>query len=257
MLNNYYKIFYEKSKFKILLAFPYVLACAALQILNAVKGKEAKCIADTLAYTFWGCAKYVRGMDFKMPLIWIAFWAFLLVLLSDFMLGTMAEDMQIMLRRGRIRWYLAKITSALMIAAAYILLYYLIIIGYCMVNKLPLYLKGKSVFYMQSTEMYLSVFLAPLLTALAFVMLEQVLALYTSSFISLIASVASLVISTFFQNRFIIGNYAMVCRCRALDKKNGISSVNGVWLLTAYIAALFICGLIRVRRRNMLSSRIE
>lgn len=227
----------------------------------------SKTLGDVLLYHFGGMGKYVLSADkaFEFPVIWMILFVLILFVTLDYPVSNLQGFGSKVLVKGnsRIRWWLAKCVWNLICNVVYFGIIFLLIILFCSMKGIPFSLSVNSdlqtwLFELDAYTQLLPGVSMPIgelvqvfLVSVAICQLQMALVLWLKPIYSFMVMCMFLLVSAYFQNYVLWGNYAMLLRHSWINE-DGMDCRIGI-PVTLTITLITVCiGMIRFKGYNIM-----
>lgn len=227
----------------------------------------SKTLGDVLLYHFGGMGKYVLSADkaFEFPVIWMILFVLILFVTLDYPVSNLQGFGSKVLVKGnsRIRWWLAKCVWNLICNVVYFGIIFLLIILFCSMKGIPFSLSVNSdlqtwLFELDAYTQLLPGVSMPIgelvqvfLVSVAICQLQMALVLWLKPIYSFMVMCMFLLVSAYFQNDVLWGNYAMLLRHSWINE-DGMDCRIGI-PVTLTITLITVCiGMIRFKGYNIM-----
>lgn len=211
-------------------------------------------IMDYALYFFKGIEVYVPSPNerFEIPFLWIVFHLYLAFIIGNYpQKDLLGYGQNILIRvKCRTKWWFSKCGWAcLSVVCYYIICWLSIIIVTACTGSLSLspsidinaLLNRLNVSNINSNQLILAVVLLPLLTSIAITLVQILISFILKPLLSYICISVFLVVSIYYYNPFLIGNFSVLCR-HEIFKANGINTYFGVSFCIVIILSVLILG---------------
>lgn len=227
----------------------------------------SKTLGDVLLYHFGGMGKYVLSADkaFEFPVIWMILFVLILFVTLDYPVSNLQGFGSKVLVKGnsRIRWWLAKCVWNLICNVVYFGIIFLLILLFCSMKGIPFSLSVNSdlqtwLFELDAYTQLLPGVSMPIgelvqvfLVSVAICQLQMALVLWLKPIYSFMVMCMFLLVSAYFQNDVLWGNYAMLLRHSWINE-DGMDCRIGI-PVTLTITLITVCiGMIRFKGYNIM-----
>lgn len=225
-------------------------------------------LSDYFVYVFLGTEPLSNGSrnDFVLPIIWFQTMLCPLYLNIDYLLGDLHKTGEQILVRCKYRrsWLLSKCVwnlccsimyfLALIIIAALITLKTERFSAVCTIELLTLLKIPVGFNEYEHSFRFAVLIIKPLLTISALNMLQMILCLYVKPTIAFINSLALLMISSFYEAPYLLGNGAMVIRSCSICEDCAFNIISEVFFTILIICFSILFGCVRIRNYNFINS---
>lgn len=199
--------------------------------------------------------KALQTNKFMIPILWFVFEAYILYLVCDYFkencsgIGTQ----RLLRMNSRRKWFTKLTVSCVYMITFYYICYALILKGTMLFFHLSntSFIEGNQPFI----KTVIATYVLPVLATVTIFLIQNTVSMITNEFIALLVSVAILILSSYWKNIFLIGNYTMLLRS-LIYNQHGISPYIGISVcMIVSILALFL-GLWKVQHVNLIGKEL-
>lgn len=217
------------------------------------EGRESGFL-DYLIFFFKGIEPFViidANTVFKIPFIWLCLHLYIFYLIADYPISDLkmtGKDTLIRIGDRRIWWASKSITTIITVFISYALLT-ITILAFTLVTGGNLF-KVTAIYEINFTDLMVATIVLPMVLTCCVGLFQLSLSLLTRSIISFLGVVALMVISAYFMNPFLFGNYMMLLRNQLLLSE-GVLTIYGFILAAAIGLAGYIIGHFTIKKMNI------
>ena len=230
-------------------------------------GELSDTFGNYMIYLFQGMDEYVATPDkaFEFPAMWILIFLCGNALTLTYPLRDLeGVGQQLLIRSGRRRhWWLAKCGWEIVSSVVYLLLLWLGVLCYCAIFQIPITLEINEwlVSVMASWEItsplnpgevWLWLIAGPMLFMILLNLVELAVGLLLGTIWGFTADCVILLLSAYWMNPWLPGNYVMFLRSRWLIPETGLALSHGIWLMLAGSLCMILIGGIFFSRKDIL-----
>lgn len=231
---------------------------------NLIDSLNVPSYGDFLMYIFSGMKEYIPSpmTQFRYPEIWI-----LVMLLTAYQIlyypyrDLSGMGKQVLINsKSRIGWWFSKCVWILCSVFVFFGIFWMVSLLFCLVTggKCSLEISIRMYQYLGITimpdmpsELNIQIFLLPLLVMSSLGLMQMTLSFFIKPFYSFAVTITIFVVSCYYMNPWVIGNYAMVQRSSLLVR-GGMEAVHGICLALLLSAVSVGIGLLFFRRYDIL-----
>lgn len=249
--------FLKKNRFRWLIAIMFHVFMANVFVDGAQLIEGTSGFGKIWFESFCGSLEFSASYSekFELPIIWIIFQAYLLYLICDYLNDNRRGiGIQRLIRKNsRKKWFL-RITVTNIVAIVGYYVQYIVILGATMCfHKIPFSFmsesKGEPVNYV------VSCFFLPICATITIFLIQNAISLYYE-FIAYIVSLTILVLSAYWKNYFLLGNYAMFLR-NGFYRSEGLDSYIGMVICICAGAIAMLFSLWKISRSDIIGRGLE
>ncbi len=230
-------------------------------------------VFDYFFYAFFGMEEYVPspGNRFRFPALWIA-----LVLYSSYItlyypfndLNGYGKSVLLQCRDKRL-WYLSKCVWVIISTVVYFIIGF-IVLGFfslvkggefcadvnsaVVIRLIPYLTTEEYLFYNDALFYRVSIvhFVLPVLVCIMNNLIQLLLSVFIKPFFSFIFTVSYAIVCTYYLDKYMLGNYAMIGRSTAFIS-NGVDFKSGCYLIVGMIVVSVILGAVCFFKKDILN----
>lgn len=242
--------FYRKNWLRCLVAIVYQIFMATVFVRDVKLIGERSTFEMCWYYSFCGNLeiKATNADKFELPVLWIIFQSYILYMLCDYLYDSeRGIGLQRLIRiSSRKKWYLQICLINIVMIFLYYLSYFAILQIVTNIQNIPLKfdISTGEVF-----EYIIACFVLPISCTMAIFFIQNLISLYYTGFIAYIVSLILLVISVYWREYYLLGNYAMFLRTD-FYRKDGLNIYIGVVMCLAIAVITLLIGLIKVKKMD-------
>ncbi len=254
MKNKYeFILFFRKNIWKIMVAVILQLFMASTVISETVQSQGKFDFFQLWIMSFDGNREYVRSEmePFELPILWIVFQLYALFLVGDNLVEQLqGYGMQQFLRcKKRKNWMIGKTVTSTFVIVMYYLFYALLLEVWAKMNGGAQFSPGAA--WSFSWKYLAAIIGLPMLVSLTFCYVQNAVCLLWNPYAAYIISIGMLIMSSYWKNNLLIGNYAMLMR-NQMFREDGVSTENGVAVCLLYSVLAVGCGMLCIKRYDVL-----
>ena len=222
-------------------------------------------IGDFFLYCFAGMKEYEPSPlnPFVFPVKWMLIYVILFVSTLSYPYDNLTEFGQNILIRsgGRTLWWLSKCVWCVVCVILFFTISFLTIVVFCYVSgvemsltlsgHMPELLEMSNNLSPQLDKLLPAIFILPFIVMIALNLLQITLSMILKPLYSFGINLVLMLVSAYYLNPLLIGNYAMPVRSDKMIS-NGVSFSSGVFLSLVVIILSIAVGLLFFRKRNIL-----
>lgn len=242
------------NEWKIYLFFIVVIIVLCASISNEAYRRRlgSLTLADYLTKIFCGMKDFSnadRTATFLIPQEWFIVQIFFVILVSRYPKTDFDErGYQVLIRsKSKKNWWISKCVWVLCNTVLYYSIIYLVIIAFAHFSG-GLSVEAKSdiwkngVVILNTKKFMVTVFIMPAVVSFTFGIIEMCISFLTSSIIAVFCIITYLVMSAYWCNLILIGNYTMLLRKEEIIGNQGVNSECGVAICFILTALCIIIG---------------
>lgn len=230
-----WKLFIEKNRWKLLIAVILHIFITSVIIRETNMMEDHHEIIQFWLCSFNGNKEFIPSDTgkFELPITWIIFQAYILYLLCDYLTDNMDEfGIQGLIRsRNRKKWFFQKIKMSITVIIYYYI-QYAVILGLGLMVDGNLF-SAQQYFTGYTLKYVATIIVLPVVVTITIYLIQNMISLVYTPYVAYICSVTILVISSYWKNGLLIGNYAMFLR-NELFRKGGLDSYCGLVICIIY-----------------------
>lgn len=230
-------------------------------------GELSDTLGNYMIYLFQGMDEYVATPDkaFEFPAMWILIFLCGNALTLTYPLRDLeGVGQQLLIRSGRRRhWWLAKCGWEIVSSVVYLLLLWLGVLCYCAIFQIPITLEINEWLVsvmaswevaspLNSGEVWLWLTAGPMLFMILLNLVELAVGLLLGTIWGFTVDCVILLLSAYWMNPWLPGNYVMFLRSRWLIPETGMALSQGIWLMLAGSLCMILIGGIFFSRKDIL-----
>ena len=248
----------------IVMCFDFYLRAPSLREL--MFGAETT-FGDYLTFTFLGISEYRPGgaEPFRFPQVWMLIFLLILYIVLYYPYkDLMGFGRQVLMNsHSRFMWWMSKVLWLVATVGSYFLLFYAVFYIFCQLAGVSMSLRVSEYLIFQyvppthvqpevGSFLTVELLVMPFLLTVALGLLQMTLSLIIRPFFSYCVSIAVLLVSAYYLNPFMLGNYTMMVRSSKIVT-NGVHWETGLLYIGLLIVISFVSGLLIFRRYDILN----
>lgn len=218
-------------------------------------------IGDCWFYLFSGSPEYIYSSDakFELPILWFLFHTYLLYMICNYPVNDLDELglQSMMLSKSREKWLTGKLVWAITMVCVYYILAFLVMIVEVIIKNNFLEQKiGLEFTTLIMGDKGFVPYILPLISDIAIAILQMSLSFLFNPFCAFVFSILYFILSVYFKNPFLLGNYSMFLRNISFSE-NGLNTEYGIAICVLYIVlCIFIC-MYHIHTRDIFGKSLE
>lgn len=253
-----------KNRWSIYLLFTVVTIILCASISNEAYRRRLGSISlvEYLIKVFMGMKDFSnadRTAIFSIPYEWFIVQSFFIIMMSGYPKADFNErGYQVLIRsKSKKKWWFSKCVWLLCSTVLYYSILYLIIMvfayfsaGLSLDTRSDIWKCGVNI--LNRKNIITAVFIMPAIVSLTLGILEMCIAFLTSTIIAVFCTLSYLVMSAYWSNPILIGNYTMVLRNEAIIGRQGVNSEMGFSLCFVLSVLCIIIGYKHLKKTDIM-----